>query len=130
EVSEVSDVTPDLQQETNTPDEVAPDTTPEVEEVADVADVADVDAPDTAPEVDEVADVADVGEVDVSEVVGTPKLALAGPGGAIVGGVDDAGEQTPGVPFVRTYVITNTGDATLHIDAVRALKAAPLNCDQ
>ena len=108
----------------------------EFDAVAEADAAADAVAPADVT-VDTDATVADAGGEDVTfadtevieEVVTAPRLALAGPDGAIADGADDAGQHEVYVAFTRAYVITNRGDAPLLIEAVTLLEADALGCE-
>ncbi len=110
-------------------DSVAPGDTED--SLAPPGDTEDSDAPGDA---DSIADTAEtdttVTDTNSSEVVAAaPALALAGPGGAILAGADDAGGHEVWVAVVRSYVITNEGTAPLFIAGVTPLTAEALNCE-
>lgn len=138
--------------DTNLPDETAvpDDTTMPVDTIApddtttpvDTITTDDTTVPDdtttpadtSVPDDTRVPDDTDGPEIDTVEVevvAPQPRLALVGPDGPLADGdVIDAGDQEVGVPFVRTYTITNDGDEVLKVSAVTFPKAAPLNCEQ
>lgn len=61
----------------------------------------------------------------------TPNIAVSSTNGPLTaGGTDAGGSHTFGVPFTRTFTITNTGTAALTVNVTFPSSAAPSNCTQ